>query len=589
MRRLLGRLHGSYRRISGLSISTTFRRTRSDKTTRAEEKNDPAMPATRSRWRRVLAGVATALAAVLVFLALSTPNNISRLPEGSNTAEAFIRIPIEALLGIAVLLALPARWSRVTAAIGGSVLGLLTLVKVIDMGFFAALARPFNPVLDWVLLDDGINFLGDSIGRTGARLAVAGAALLLLLVPVVMAWAVMRLTRFAERHRPAASQAVLFAGVAWIVCALLGTHYVSTVFVASDSAVTLARETVLKVPEGIRDKRQFAAEAAVDKFRDTPAQQLLTGLRGKDVVFTFIESYGRSAVEDPDYATQVDALLGTGTAELKAAGYGSRSAWLTSPTAGGGSWLAHSTFQSGLWINNEQRYRTLVSSDRRTLTSAFSRGDWRTVAIEPGLTYAWPEGEFYGYDRIYGQQALNYHGPRFSWATMPDQFTLQAFEKLERSKPDRPPLMAELTFVSSHTPWAPVPDLIDWDAIGDGSIYGPMTAGDPGATEVWKDEKRIRAAYCQSIEYSLGSLISYVQKYGDKNLVLVFLGDHQPSPIITGTNASRDVPITVVAKDRSVLDKVGAWGWVDGLKPGPLAPVSRMDAFRDQFFTTFSK
>ena len=79
------------------------------------------------------------------------------------------------------------------------------------------------------------------------------------------------------------------------------------------------------------------------------------------------------------------------------------------------------------------------------------------MGIEPGLTYAWPEGEFYGFDRIYGSQALGYHGPKFSWATMPDQFTLQAFEQLERSKPDRPPLMAEITFVSSHTPWAPIP------------------------------------------------------------------------------------------------------------------------------------
>jgi hypothetical protein len=345
---------------------------------------------------------------------------------------------------------------------------------------------------------------------------------------------------------------------------------------------------VLKVPEGIRDKRQFAAEAAVDKFRDTPPGQLLTGLRGKDVVFAFVESYGRSAVEDPDYATQVDALLRSGTADLKAAGYGSRSAWLTAPTAGGGSWLSHSTFQSGLWINNEQRYRTLVSSDRTTLTSAFGRGDWQTLGIEPGLTYAWPEGEFYGFDKIYGQQALDYHGPKFSWATMPDQFTLRQFEKLERSKPDRAPLMAEITFVSSHTPWAPVPDLLDWDQIGDGSIYGPMTADDPTPGEVWKDDDRVRAEYRRSIEYSLSSLISYVQKYGDDDLVLVFLGDHQPAPIITGTNASRDVPITIVAKDTSVLDKVGAWGWQDGLKPGPLSPVTRMDAFRDQFLTTFS-
>jgi hypothetical protein len=381
---------------------------------------------------------------------------------------------------------------------------------------------------------------------------------------------------------------VLFAGVAWVVCAVLGTHYVSTVFVSSDSAVTLARETVLKVPEGIRDKREFAAEAAVDRFRDTPPDRLLSGLRGKDVVFAFVESYGRSAVEDPAYATQIDALLRDGTAKLQAAGYGSRSAWLTAPTAGGGSWLSHATFQSGLWVANEQRYRTLVSSDRMTLASAFGRGEWDAVGVEPGLTYAWPEGEFYGFDRIYGAHTMGYNGPKFSWATMPDQFTLQAFERLERSKENRAPLMAEITFVSSHTPWAPIPDLVDWNTIGDGSLYGPMTNGDPTPAEVWKDDDRVRAEYRRSIEYSVGSLISYVQTYGDDDLVLVFLGDHQPSPIITGTNASWDVPITVVTKDPAVLDKVAGWGWQDGLKPGPQSPVSRMDTFRDQFLGTFS-
>ncbi|HEU4348076.1 MAG TPA: sulfatase [Actinoplanes sp.] len=565
-----------------MSLSTKLRRTP------AADRATPEAPARRGRWRRVLAALFTALAGVLVFFTLSTPNNISRLPEGSNPYLALIRIPIEALLGIAVLLALPARWRKVTAAAGGVLLGLLTLVKVIDMGFFAALARPFNPVLDWVLLDDGINFLADSVGRTGARLAMVGAALLVLLVPVIMGWAVVRLTGFAARHRSAASRTVLALSAAWIVCALLGTHFVSTVFVSSDSGITLARETALKVPEGIRDKRQFAAEAAVDRFRNIPADRLLTGLRGKDVVFTFVESYGRSAVEDPRYATEVGALLTNGAARLKAAGYGSRSAWLTAPTAGGGSWLSHSTFQSGLWINNEQRYRTLVSSDRTTLTSVFGRGDWRTVGVEPGLTYAWPEGEFYRFDQIYGEQALDYHGPKFSWATMPDQYTLQQFEELERAKPDRAPLMAEITFVSSHTPWAPIPDLLDWDRIGDGSIYGPMTANDPTPAEVWKSDDRVRAEYRRSIEYTLSSLISYVERYGDDDLVLVFLGDHQPSPIITGTSPSWDVPITIVAKDRSVLDKMGALGWQDGLKPGPLAPVSRMDAFRDQFLGAFS-
>ena len=35
----------------------------------------------------------------------------------------------------------------------------------------------------------------------------------------------------------------------------------------------------------------------------------LTGLRGKDVVLSFVESYGRNALENPKYAPQVDAVL----------------------------------------------------------------------------------------------------------------------------------------------------------------------------------------------------------------------------------------------------------------------------------------
>ncbi len=548
----------------------------------------PQAPPTRPRWRRVPAGVVTALAAVLVFLALSTPQNVSRLPEGSNTAQAFIRIPLEVLIGAAILLALPARARRAAAILGGTLLGVLTLVKVIDMGFYAALARPFNPVLDFVLLDDGISFLSDSIGGTGARFAVAGAALLVLAVPALLSWAVLRLTRLAERHRAAASRTVLALSAAWVALALLGSHFVSTVFISSDTAITLARDTVLTVPEGIRDKQAFAAEAAVDRFRDVPPERLLTGLRGKDVIFAFVESYGRTAVEDPDHAAAMDATLRTGTTRLAAAGYAAQSGWLTAPTAGGGSWLAHATFQSGLWINNEQRYRTLVSGDRTTLTSAFRSAHWRTVGVEPGLTYAWPEGRFYGFDKVYDSHTLGYHGPKFSWATMPDQFTLHAFETLERGRPDRPDLMAEVTFVSSHTPWAPIPEVVDWDRIGDGSIYGPMTAGAPSPAEVWKDDDRVRTEYRRAVEYSVNSLVSYVERYGDDDLVLVLLGDHQPAPIITGDSASRDVPVSIVTKDRAVLARMTDWGWQDGLKPGPMTPVMRMDAFRDRFLTTFS-
>jgi hypothetical protein len=83
-------------------------------------------------------------------------------------------------------------------------------------------------------------------------------------------------------------------------------------------------------------------------------------------------------------------------------------------------------------------------------------------------------------------------------------------------------------------------------------------------------------------------VLSYIEKYGDENLVMVFLGDHQPAQMVTGEGASRDVPITVVAKDPAVMAEVGAWKWDDGIKPGGSAPVSRMSDFRDQFLSTFS-
>ena len=78
-----------------------------------------------------------------------------------------------------------------------------------------------------------------------------------------------------------------------------------------------------------------------------------------------------------------------------------------------------------------------------------------------------------------------------------------------------------------------------------------------------------------------------MQKYGDDNLVMVFLGDHQPASVVVGQNASHDVPITIVAKDKSVLDKISGWGWTDGLIPAKDAPVWPMSQFRDRFLTAF--
>lgn len=535
-------------------------------------------PASRGPARRALRWVGTALAVLLVYAVLVGPDRLGELTPG-----AFVRIPLEGLLVAALLLALPQRPRRALVAVLGPLLGLLAIVKLADLGFRTALDRPFDLVLDWLLLDDAFGFVRDSAGRAGALGAVVGIVLLVAALLVVVTVALRRLASLLVDHERTATRAVAALTVVWVVCAVAGARIVPGVPVADAGTTALVGAHAEQVDARLHDRTRFTAQIDADPFQDAPGEQLLTGLRGKDVVLAFVESYGRDAVEDPELAPPVNAVLDAGTASLRAAGYGSRSGFLTSPTFGGGSWLAHDTLLSGLWTDNEQRHRSLLASDRLTLNGAFRRAGWQTVGVLPAATQPWPEKDFFSYDRYYDAEALGYRGPKFSYAPMPDQYTLSFFQRQVRADADRP-IMAEIPLISSHSPWTAVPRMIGWDAVGDGSVYHDQATvedGDPG------DAGRARAGYRQAIAYSLETLISYVQTYGDDDLVLVFLGDHQPAPVVTGEGASRDVPITIVARDPKVLDRVAGWGWQDGLRPGPQAPVWPMDSFRDRFLTAF--
>ncbi|OLB65525.1 MAG: sulfatase [Actinobacteria bacterium 13_2_20CM_2_72_6] len=537
--------------------------------------------APRPRWRRILTWSTTALAVVLVLGALILPTRLSQVRPG-----AFLRIPVEGLLGVALVLVLPPKTRRVVAAIGGALLGLLTILRLINMGFYEVLDRPFDPVLDWPLLADAAEVVKRSLGTAAEIGAVIVAVVLTAAVLLLMTLAALRLTRLAVRYRTPAIRGVAVLGIAWATLATLGAQLVPGVPIAAKGAAGVAYYSVAQIPAGIRDRQAFTREASVDAYRDTPDAQLLTGLRGKDVLFAFVESYGRVAIEDPELAPRMTSLLDDGNNRLRAAGYAARTGWLTSPTFGGGSWLAHSTLLSGLWINNQQRYRNLLASDRLTLNRTFQRAGWRTVDVEPAVTRAWPEGAFYRSDKLYTALNLGYRGPQFTFGSIPDQYTLSAFQRNERAAPNHPPTMAEMVLLSSHTPWAPLPHLIDWASVGDGSVFhGMPETGD--RPDQLRDRGRIRNAYLQSVQYSVDTLISYVLTYGGDNFVLVMLGDHQPAPIVAGEGASRDVPITVIAHDRTVLDRVSGWNWQDGLKPGPQTPVWRMDTFRDRFLTAF--
>jgi hypothetical protein len=409
-------------------------------------------------------------------------------------------------------------------------------------------------------------------------------------VPVVVTVSVLRVCRVATDHRGAAAGTAGSLAAAWLVCALLAVHLTPGVPVASRAAAELAVGQVREAARNVRDLSAFRTElGAADPFDALPAADLLTGLRGKDVLVVFVESYGRVAVEGPPVSTGVAAALDAGTGSLRAAGFEARSAFLTSSTFSGISWLAHATLHSGLWIDSQQRYDQLLASDRFTLPAAFHRAGWRTVVDVPSNRDPWPEGRaFYGFDEDLDRHDVGYAGPKFSFAAVPDQYTLAALERLELA-PGHAPVMAEVDLVSSHEPWTPLPRMLDWDQVGDGSVYDGMPAEGPAPADVLGDADRIKALYGESIEYSLTALISFVTTFhdSDDDLVVLLLGDHQPAPVVSGQDATHDVPVTLLAADPAVLDRIGSWGWDPGMRPGPDAPVWPMDAFRNRFLTAF--
>ncbi len=534
----------------------------------------PMRPASvRSRPPAVTAAL-TVLALAVVWAALVAPIRPWQL-----TPDSFLRLPLEGLVLVLLAVALPSRAGRFVPWLLGPLLGVLVLVKLFDLGFFIFFNRQFNPVEDWSYLSVGVGTVRDTFGNRDAELAVALAIVVGLGALLIPALAVGQLTRVATRRRARTLEALIVLTAGWALCWAFGAQ-VSGAGIASTSAAHFAVNEVNAVLADYRSEARFTALIArKDPHATTPADRLLRGLRGKDVLLVFVESYGQMAVQGTSFSPSVDAVVEAGNQQLQADGFSARSGWLTSSTYGGGSWLAHATLQSGVWVDSPGRYSQLIASKRLTLTTAFVRAGWRTVALVPATHGSWPDGHsFYHYAKILDRRNLGYRGPKFGFSPMPDQYALQALQKLELAKHHRRPIFSEIDLTSSHEPWTRIPPLVPWKRLGNGSIFNRVPIDRVGLTDT-------QQGYAMSIRYALRALYSFVGRYGNKNTVLIVLGDHQPSRVLE--QANHEVPTTIIAHDPKVIRRLSSWGWTNGMLPAPDAPVWLMSAFRNRFLNAF--
>ncbi len=480
--------------------------------------------------------------------------------------ETFLRLPLEVILLGLLLLVIPRRLSGLPIALILIALGLILCLKLADLGTQAAFQRPFNPYLDGKMLKDGWNLLSGSLGLAKAALACSAILAAFLAILGLISHAMRRMTAGSGRPRM-----VLLLPV--VALAAAGSMAIARPSLVANlplppiefSAARYLSDRLVLIASSVADMRRFEVElAGADPAKDE--KPIFEAVKGRDVILIFVESYGRSALEDPLYAPMIGERLDKMAQQLENAGFSMASRWIGSPTIAGLSWLAHGTFLSGLWIDSQSRYDRLMMSGRTSLNRLFSDAGWDSIAVMPAITMDWPEAAWYGYDRILAEKDLGYRGKPFNWMTMPDQYTLSAFQRMVRDRPDRKPVMAEIALISSHAPWTPIPHLIDWDSIGNGTIFNEQAAAGETPTQVWADPDKIRTHYIRTVDYSLETLGDYISRYGQDALFIV-LGDHQPAAIVTGTEASRAVPLHVISRDRALMERFRSHGFEGGLVP----------------------
>jgi hypothetical protein len=534
----------------------------------------------RPRWF----GIATLVVALLLMVAVPLMPGV--IAAGSPLA--LIRLPVESLVVILLLALLPWRAVRRAVAVIYAVFVVVALVFAgLDAAFEYALDIHFDAT-DWPQVNDGFGVVQDSIGVPAAFGVLIGLAIVGLATTVGLAWAALRVDAAIRRGGRRGSLATSSVTAAWVVAALAGSQLVAGQPAAASASIDAITSATSIASATLNAQANLPHEIATDSFSKVPSDQLLTALKGKDVVVAFIESYGQVAVQGTSFSSGVDQVLRQGGAQLTADGYSSQSAFLTSPTFGGVSWLAHSTLQSGLWIDKQSIYSKVIRSKRFTLSDAFANAGWNTVSDIPSDTHPWSFGtSFYHYGTLLDTNNVGYLGPTFGYARIPDQYTWKHFYDTQLAQPHQP-VMAEIDFVSSHTPWAPLPQMVPWDQVGDGSIYEPQPAEGNSTSTVWQSPAGVQAAYGQSIEYSLNAMFSFLHTYDDPNLVLIVLGDHQPAAIVSGKGASHNVPISIISKDPAVVQAISGWHWQNGVFPSPTAPLWKMSAFRDRFLDAYS-
>jgi hypothetical protein len=439
----------------------------------------------------------------------------------------------------------------------------------LDVSTRSLYGREVNLYWDLQLLPD-VGRMFAYVARPRILLGVIAALVLIpLLLYLPVRWAVGEVTRAVKFDTP---RRVLLATAA--------TALVVGLAIAAASPESLHHAFAPPVSAAIGGELgEFAREAAARDRQPLPAapsvRNDLTRVRGADVYIFFVESYGLTSWERPEFQPVLAPARAVLASAIADTGRSVVTGIVESTTFGGQSWLAHISLLSGTAVRDPEVNRRLMAERRDTLVTAFQRDGYRTFGVFPGLKASWPEGAFYGFDRIVGASDLDYKGPPFGWWDVSDQFVLAKVDAIVAHTAGDPPVFVFLPTISTHTPFTPVPPYQpDWSRLLTPTPYDEHDLNE--AYEATPDWSNLGPDYARALAYVHQTLGGYLKRHAGEDAVLVVLGDHQPPALVSGEGASWNVPVHVIASRPALLEALRARGFRDGLSPQ--RPVlARMD------------
>jgi hypothetical protein len=496
--------------------------------------------------------------------------------------------PSAELAGVLFLIATAALASpRLVAGRGFAfVLALLVvaaaLLNLADAATPSLLGRDLNLYWDLQHLPSLFGLARASAGLWSVSVA---AVLLLAALSLVIAGAywIWRKVLATLADRRIAIGAVLLLGVALDVTSFLPAEHRP---LATGLGTDLVRQAAA-FERGWRAQVEAGVPLPAALASSGPAGSNLTGLKRRDVYLVYIESYGTTVFDTPEFRSALQGSLTEFESALRKAGYMMASNRLVSPTFGGGSWLAHATLASGVRLDDPVLYSQLFRSGRKMLPGYFKDAGWRVIEIMPGIKAPDPEARAWRFDRDVYAAELDYHGPSFGWFAIPDQFTLERAAEIREALGSDSPVFTQIVLVSSHIPFSPVPPYVaDWRDIGAFATV-PAAAWE----EIFRspDWTVLTPGYLKSLKYDFAVLGDWLANRLAGDGLVILLGDHQPPAVVGGELKQWTVPVHVLSRDPDLVAPFVAAGYVAGLFPPPTPPPKGMETFLPSFLAAFDR